>query len=133
MDEYCDYYFTFHPRAKKKPIERPIHPSINVWCIMPRFKMNAEKQKWHDFGCWWIKKLGLQDMKLEKFNMTYTVYMPTRRRADPDNISPKFLQDSFVDSGFIVDDDGKHLLALTLKTDYDKNNPRTEIDIEILE
>jgi hypothetical protein len=41
--------------------------------------------------------------------------------------------DGFTESGFIVDDDGLHLKALTLKTDYDKENPRTEIYVKILE
>lgn len=38
----------------------------------------------------------------------------------------------FLLSGFIVDDDGKHLKSLSLKADCDKDNPRKEIDITIL-
>ena len=59
--------------------------------------------------------------------MTFTTYMPTKRKADPDNYTPKFVLDAFTEAGFIVDDDGTHLLSLTLKTDYDKDNPRLEI------
>ena len=29
INEYNKYYFKLHPRAKKKPIERPIMPSLN--------------------------------------------------------------------------------------------------------
>lgn len=130
IDEYADYYFKFHPRARKKPIEHPYHESINRWFIMKRPQMNMLKQKWKDFIIWWMRKLGYTDKKLGQFTMTFTVYMPTRRRIDPDNTVPKFILDGFTESGFIVDDDGQHLLSLTLMTGYDKDNPRTEIIIE---
>lgn len=129
LSEYYMHYFSLHPKAKKLPIEAPKHPSINQWVILPRIQMNALKQRWKDFGCWWIRKEGYENMRLEDFEMTFTVYMPTRRRADPDNTVPKFILDAFVESGFIVDDDGLHLKSLTLKTGYDKKNPRTEIEI----
>ena len=133
LDEYADYYFKKHPRARKKPIEKPWHPSINQWMILPRIQMNALKQKWKDFGVWWIEKLGYTDMMLRSFDMTFTVFRNTRRRVDPDNCCPKMILDSFTESGFIVDDDGKHLHSLTLKTDYDKEHPRTEILVRILD
>lgn len=130
INEYADYYFENHPRAKKKPIEHPYHESINTWFIMKRPQMNMLKQKWKDFIIWWMDKLGYANKRLERFTMTFTVYMPTRRRIDPDNIVPKFILDGFTESGFIVDDDGQHLLSLTLKTGYDKDNPRTEIIVD---
>lgn len=63
--------------------------------------MNAVKQKWKDFGVWLIKKYGYSDLQLDKFEMTFITYMPTRRRADPDNTVPKFLLDSFTEAKFI--------------------------------
>lgn len=132
LEKYNTYYFKLHPKAKKIPIEKPQHPSINQWCILPRIQMNALKQKWKDFGCWWIRDLGLQDLMLDDFEMVFTTYFNTKRRHDVDNLSPKFLLDAFTESGFIVDDDEKHLHSLTLKTGYDKENPRTEIFIKIL-
>lgn len=132
LDEYNKYYFSQHPRARVQPIKRPIHESINQWMIMKRPMMNSLKQKWCDFGIWWIKKLGYDNMQLDKFNMHFISYMPSKRRADPDNYTPKFLLDAFTQSGFIKDDNGEHLKVLSLSTDYDKDNPRTEIIIEIL-
>ena len=41
VDRYNEYYFSQHPKAKKKQIEHPYHPSINVWAIKPRIQMNA--------------------------------------------------------------------------------------------
>lgn len=130
IDEYAEYYFQNHPRARKKPIEHPYHESINTWFIMKRPQMNALKQKWKDFMVWWMNKVGFSGKQLKQFSMTFTTYMPTRRRIDPDNTVPKFILDGFTESGAIVDDDGEHLLSLTLKTGYDKENPRTEIDIK---
>jgi hypothetical protein len=129
IDKYNQYYFSQHPKAKKKQIEKPWHPSINQWCILPRIQMNALKQKWKLFGCWLINELGYSNMGLDDFDMIITVFFDSKRRHDVDNQTPKFLLDSFTESGFIVDDDEKHLHSLTLKTGYDKENPRTEIKI----
>ena len=63
-----------------------------------------------------INELGLQDKRLDNFEMTFTTYMPTKRRIDCDNTVPKFILDGFTESGFIIDDDGSHLKSLTLKT-----------------
>lgn len=106
VDEYNKYYFKQNPRLRKKYIDRPMHPSLNTWMILTRIKMNTLKQKWKEFGVWWIKKEKLDGLMLDKFEMIFTTYMPTRRRIDPDNTSPKFLLDSFTEAGFIKDDDG---------------------------
>ena len=97
---------------------------------MKRPQMNALKQKWKEFVIWWINDMGYQDKLLEKFEVTFTVYFSTRRRHDLDNQVPKFILDGFVESGFMVDDDSNHLTSLTYRAGYDKDNPRTEIDIE---
>ena len=131
LERYNTYYFLEHPRAKKKPIEKPYHPSINTWCILPRIQMNALKQKWKDFVCFWMKLEKLENKKLDNFDITITVFFDTKRRHDVDNQVPKFILDGFTEAGFIVDDDEKHLHSLTLKTGYDKENPRTEIEIFI--
>ncbi len=133
LNKYYVYYFSKHPRAKKTPIKKPRHPSINQWVLMTRLQKNSEKQKWKEFVIWWLDELKLSNMKLSRFEVTETVYFDTKRRTDPDNITPKWILDGFVESGFIVDDDGKHLSSLTLKTDYDKNWPRTEFLIKVLE
>lgn len=131
LDKYNKYYFLEHPKAKKNPIDKPYHPSINTWCILPRIQMNALKQKWKDFVCFWMKLENLDNKNLDSFDITITVFFNTKRRHDTDNQVPKFILDGFTESGFIIDDDENHLHSLTLKTDYDKENPRTEIEIFI--
>lgn len=133
LDGYNTYYFKKYPRRSKAPIEHPYHESINKWFVMQRPQMNALKQRWKEFCIWWIETLGYTNLKLDQFEMTFTTYMPTKRRIDPDNTTPKFILDGLSESGLIIDDDGKHLRSLTLKTDYDKERPRTEINIKILE
>lgn len=127
--EYSEEYFRQHPRAHKMPIDHPYHPSINTWFVMQRPQMNDLKQKWKDFAIWLVKKNGLEDKKLECFDMKFVTYMPTKRRIDPDNTVPKFILDGFTESGFIVDDDSLHLKSLMLCADYDRDFPRTEIFI----
>lgn len=132
LNKYNSYYFSLHPKAKKPPIEKPWHPSINTWCILPRIQMNALKQKWKDFGIWWIKELGYENMKLDSFEVTQTVFFDSKRRHDIDNYTNKFLNDSWTEAGFIVDDDSSHYRSLTMRNDYDKEHPRTEFEIRIL-
>ena len=127
LEKYNKYYFRKYPKRKKIPIQRPLHPSINQWMILQRPAMNNLKQTWKDFCIWLINDLGYKDMKLDKYEMTFVTYMPTKRRSDPDNMSPKFIMDGFTEAGFIVDDDGNHLKALTLK------HPRTEIYVTVLD
>jgi Holliday junction resolvase RusA-like endonuclease len=131
INKYNRYYFLKHPKAKNPPIEHPYHPSINSWIILPRIQMNALKQKWKDFVVFWMKLERLDNRQLDNFDIVLTVYFNTKRRHDVDNQVPKFILDGFTESGFIVDDDEKHLHSLTLKTGYDKENPRTEIEIFI--
>ena len=130
-EEEC--YFVKHPRAKKSPIKQPYHESINKWMIMKRSAMNALKQKWKDFIVWFVEDQGYTNLRIERCEMTYTVYFPSHRRHDTDNTVPKFIQDGFVESGFVQDDDSEHICSLTLNCGVDTQHPRTEITIKILE
>ena len=94
--------------------------------------MNDLKQKWKDFIKWVVAENKLSDLRLNTFSMTFTTYMPTKRRIDPDNTVPKFILDGMTEAGFIVDDDGEHLKSLTLQTGYDKDSPRTEIVVSTI-
>ena len=133
LSEYEKYYFKIHPRASKKPIENPYHPTINQWMIMKRPMMNALKQRWKDFIIWFIDNQGYSNLHINKCEMIFTTYYKTNRRHDIDNSAPKFILDGFSESGFINDDDITHLVRLTLQCAVDKENPRTEIIIKILE
>lgn len=96
---------------------------------MKRPMMNALKQKWKDFIIWLIEYYGYSNLGIESCSMEFITYFKTKIRHDTDNTTPKFILDGLAESGFIVDDDSQHLKSLTLKCDYDKENPRTEIKI----
>ena len=102
---------------------------MNQWMIMKRPMMNALKQKWKDFIIYFINKQGYSNLHIEKCEMRFITYYKTNRRHDVDAACPKFILDGFAESGFIVDDDSKHIISLTMECYVDKENPRTEIYI----
>ena len=131
LEKYTQYYFTLHPKARKKPIPNPYHESINKWMIMRRPQMNALKQKWKDFMIWLVVENGYDDMYVDKCAATFKTFYNSSRRHDIDNSVPKFILDGLCESNFINDDDSNHILKLTLECYVDKNNPRTEIYIDV--
>lgn len=133
LKTYDEYYFSIHKKAKKRPIKQPYHESINVWMIMKRPMMNALKGKWKDFMVWFINNQGYANLGIEQCEMEFVTYYGTNRRHDVDNSSPKFILDGMVLSGFIIDDDSKHLTKLTLECFVDEKRPRTEITVRIKE
>lgn len=133
LEEYEKYYFSVHTRAKKKPIENPYHPSINKWMIMKRPMMNALKQKWCEFIMWFVDNQGYTNLLIEKCELEVKTYYKTNRRHDVDNSVIKFVLDGLAESGFIIDDDSKHVTSLKLECFVDKEHPRTELKFLITE
>lgn len=133
LRRYEEHYFAKHPRARKRPIPHPYHESINTWMILKRPEMNALKQRWKDFGVWFIEDQGLTNLRISKCEMIYKIFFSNHRRHDNDNYTPKFVQDALVESGFIVDDDSEHITKLTMCCGVDKEWPRTEITVLIEE
>ncbi|MBR5014247.1 MAG: hypothetical protein IKY16_06540 [Bacteroidales bacterium] len=132
IDAYSEYYFSIHRKAHKRPIAHPYHESINEWMIMKRPMMNALKGKWKDFIVWFIEKQGYANLHIPQCEMEFITYYYTNRRHDIDNSVPKFILDGFCESGFIVDDDHKHIQKLTLRCGVDTERPRTEIIVNII-
>ena len=81
LERYEQYYFELHPRAHKKPIPYPYHESINVWMIMKRPMMNALKQKWKDFICWFVNDKGYSNLHIDRCEISQTVFYPNNRRT----------------------------------------------------
>lgn len=131
IERYGEWYFTLHPKARKNPIKQPYHESINTWMIMRRPAMNGLKQRWKDFIRWLVRSKGYDSLRIDKCEISQTIYFPTKRRHDIDNSVPKFILDGLVESGMIVDDDCEHITKLTLECGYDQDYPRTEIVIDI--
>ena len=132
LERYESHYFTLHPRAKKKPIKSPQHPSINTYTRMSTHAANNLKQSWKAFIMWIIEDLGYKDLQIQECEITYVTYFSQDRRHDLDNISPKYILDGFVEAGFIMDDDYTHIKKLTTQCDIDKENPRIEFLIDVI-
>lgn len=129
VDLYNKYYKIKNPYSRKPPIDKPLHPTLNRWSVMPRPAANALKQKWTDFICFWMKSQNLNGMMLDDLDVEMTVYVSNHRRMDIDGRVPKFILDAWTECGFIVDDCYTYLHSLTLRIEYDKNHERTEFDI----
>lgn len=66
---------------------------------------------------------------LKKSIVTLTYYFKTRHRRDPDNYSGKFILDGLVKAK-VIEDDSFNNIELQLNGKYDKDNPRTEIEVK---
>lgn len=93
--------------------------------------MNALKQRWKEFIEWFIENSEYRDMHIEQCELMFTTYYGTARRHDIDNGCPKFILDGLCESGFIIDDDSKHITSLTMQCFVDTENPRTEIEVYV--
>ena len=133
LDRYAEEYFKEHPRAHIRPIKQPFHESINQWMILRRPMMNALKQKWKDFICWFVAEQGYLNLRIKRCEIAQKIYYATNRRHDLDNGVPKFILDGLVESGMIDDDDSKHISKITLECDTDSENPRTVLNIKVYE
>ena len=66
VDEYNALYFNEHQRAKKPPIDKPQHPSLNKYMIMNNHAANNLKQNWKRFIIWVLEKNNLMGLGIEK-------------------------------------------------------------------
>lgn len=104
--------------------------------IQNRMTMNGIKEKWSEFGEWIAKRYGLNDKQVDNSIVEFRMYGATKAKRDMDNLSAgiKFLNDGlFVKSGMYVDDNYNHINPLVIVGDYDKQHPRTEIRISIID
>jgi len=92
----------------------------NTW------EYRAEKSRWADLIAVLCRPRPPQPLETATVRITY--YFPDRRRRDPDNYSGKMLLDGLVRSG-IIRDDCFDAVELVLVGKFDRQNPRTEIEI----
>ncbi len=112
---------------KFKYIIKKIPPSNNQFIGRnARWKYQEIKKQWAGMICLICRPKPSQP--LEKAVVTLTYYFKDKRRRDPDNYSGKMILDGLVRSGILQDDSFSNI-DLVLRGDYDKNNPRTEIEI----
>lgn len=132
VDRFNNDYFKSHPKATKKRIKGPQHPTLNWYMTANNMEANAVKQNWKDFIIDILQRYELLDMKIDRCEITYRTYFKDKRKRDIDNTTPKFIFDGFIEGGFIQGDDYSHITKLTTECGYDKDNPRIEIIVKVL-
>ncbi len=132
VDKYHEYYFRKYPKRKVLPIKSVFPPSLNRFISMKRMAQNDCKQKYKEFSIWLASNENIANLNLDKVIFNYTFFFSDHRRRDFDNLvlTPKFVNDGFVDAKVIIDDCGEKLKIEFENFEYDKNNPRIEIIIK---
>ena len=88
--------------------------------------LSEEKKRWETLMAVYCRPRPAAP--LEKAVVKLTYYFPSRIRRDPDNYSGKMILDGLVRCG-IIRDDCFEAVELVLAGRYDKDNPRTEIEV----
>lgn len=103
-----------------------IPPSLNKFAGRKNeWEYRKQKQYWKDLICYSTKR---PKKSMEKARVKITYYFPTRTRRDPDNYAGKMLLDGLTAAG-IIKDDSFDCIELVLNGGYDKDKPRTEIEV----
>lgn len=104
-----------------------IPPTINKYIGRTNiFEYQKDKKKCHEVVR--LCTIGKNPM-YEKCKIRITYYFKDKRRHDPSNYD-KMLLDGLVEAKIIKDDNYDVIQEFTTIGKYDKENPRTEIDIE---
>lgn len=92
-----------------------------------RWRYQAEKRRWAGLIALYCHPRPQKPVGRAVVTIRY--YFPDWRRRDPDNYSGKMLLDGLVRCG-VLEDDSFSCVSLRLEARKDKENPRTEIEIE---
>lgn len=92
----------------------------NVWAY------RADKKQWQALCAAYCRPKPSEPIKKCVVRITY--FFRTRQRHDPDNYNGKFILDGLREAE-IIEDDSFSNVELQLCGSYDKENPRTEIEV----
>ena len=92
-----------------------------------RWKYQTEKRRWADLIA--LHCRPRPQKPIYRAVVTICYYFKDARRRDPDNYSGKMILDWLVRCG-VLEDDSFFCVSLRLEARKDKDNPRTEIEIE---
>ena len=110
-----------------KIIIKSIPPTINKYIGRTNiWQYQADKKQIHNLIR--LSTVGINP-RYEKVKMKITYYFKDKRRHDPSNYD-KMLLDGLVEANIIKDDNYDVIQEFTTIGKYDKDNPRTEIELE---
>lgn len=108
------------------PITKKNHQQIIYHSGRPMVIPSKQYLQYEKDAMWFLPNV---DTIEEKVNVKAVFYMPTRRRVDLTNLLQALL-DVLVKYGVIADDNSKVVFSVDGSyVDYDKENPRTEVEI----
>lgn len=133
-DKYTKHYRRVYPNRKKMPLSWTRKTpngqlvSWNRFINSPnRIMQNQWKQEFADYTKFILEDSGLNDLGIERCAIIVRQYNGTKAKSDSDNIMIKASLDAMVKCNVIIEDNYTVLNPVILYTDYDKENPRTEI------
>ena len=134
LQEYTKHYFKQYPKRKKPPLDWAGKKrtgqlvSWNRFVNCPnRVMQNQWKQEFADYTQYLLRKQGLSNKNIGRCAIVIKQYNGTRAKSDSDNIMVKASLDAMVKEGFITEDNYTVVNPVILTTDYDKDDPRSEI------
>lgn len=129
------FYFFNNWKTKKKKIKYLYSPiSLNEIVPISSMQYSVIKHQWGDFGEWLAKKYGHKNKMYKNAIVEFRIFNETKIRKDCDNYSSKQLNDGlFSKSGMFEDDSYFFINPFIVGIDYDKEYPRTEIRISIVD
>ena len=108
---------------------KTIPPTINKYIGRTNiWEYQKEKKQIHELVR--LSTIGINP-KYNNCKIKITYYFKDKRRHDPSNYD-KMLLDGLVEANIITDDNYEVIKEFTTIGKYDKENPRTEIEIEEL-
>ena len=87
------------------------------------------KQQFHDYTKFILNGQNIEKKGLKRCGVIVKHYLPTRSKFDLDGVFVKASFDSLSDWGFWEDDNYTIVEPLFFTGGYDKDNPRSEIQI----
>ena len=131
------YKFTIPTTGKNKL------PSLNDYIAAERVRFKTKygkfmtkgakmKRDWQDYISIFIRK-DLRGVHIEKPVIIHYHYYEFDRRRDIGNIHApcqKFTEDALQECEIIANDNHNYVTGFTASFDYDKENPRVEVELE---
>ncbi len=106
-----------------------VPPSLNRFAgRFNSWEYREEKKLWKERVAWSCRPAPGRATKRAKVTITY--FFPDGRRRDPDNYCGKMILDGLTAVGILTDDDFSHIELTIRRGGVDRENPRTEIEIE---
>jgi Holliday junction resolvase RusA-like endonuclease len=109
-----------------------IPPSLNKWSRMHWAQASSIKKQWEQ-DIYYLSSdqryKHREKLPLTQAKVRIRFFFKTHANRDIDNMNQKFLLDGLVKAGILADDNTKVIGQVEIIPEYDKHNPRVEVEI----